>query len=106
MLDFIIKYIREFISERIYRIHESILPRDKEYLELGKKPAEIMRQLIAGLTPEKQEMLNEYDEAQTLQMNRQDEIIYSRGLVDGILLGYLVDQTRREPERFLSRLGL
>jgi len=106
MLDSISRPIKEFIFDQIHKIHKNILPRDRVYLELGKKPAEIMQQLIANLTPEEEEMLNEYDEAQAFQMNRQDEIIYSRGLVDGILLGYWVDQTRREPERVLSRLGL
>ena len=38
-------------------------------------------------------------------MNRQDEILYCRGLVDGILLGHCVDWIRREPERFLFELG-
>jgi hypothetical protein len=39
-------------------------------------------------------------------MNRQDEIFYGRGLVDGILLGHWVDWMRREPEKFLLELGL
>jgi hypothetical protein len=51
-------------------------------------------------------MLLEYDEAQTLRMNRQDEIFYCRGFVDGILLGYWVDWVRRDPEKFLVELDL
>ena len=98
--------IKDFIYERIYEIHNKILPYDKEYQELGNRPTEIQRQLMANLSPEKQKMFLDYDEAQTLRMNRQDEIFYSRGLVDGILLGYWVDWVRREPEKCLFELGL
>ncbi|HLW33475.1 MAG TPA: hypothetical protein VKX40_14525 [Aequorivita sp.] len=97
--------IKDFICERIYKIHKEILPSDREYQELGIKPAEIQRQLMATLSPEKQKMLLDCDEAQTLRMNRQDEIFYIRGFVDGILLGHCVDWIRREPEKFLFELG-
>ena len=60
---------------------------------------------MAPLSPEKQKMLLDCDEAQTLRMNRQDEIFYIRGFVDGILLGHCVDWIRREPEKFLFELG-
>src|SRR5690606_20683312 len=97
--------IKDFICERIYKIHEKILPSDREYQELGNKPAEIQCQFMAVLSPEGQKVFLEYEEAQTLRMNRQDEILYCRGLVDGILLGHCVDRIRREPEKFLFELG-
>lgn len=99
------KDIKEIIYDRIYKIHKEILPRDRQYRELGKTPTEILRQLFDSLTPEAKEKLNDYDEALTLQMNRQDAVVYSRGLVDGILFGYWVDRARWEPENFLSELG-
>jgi|SRR5690554_4839634 hypothetical protein len=97
--------IKDLIHERIYKIHEEILPYGKEYQELGNRPAEIQRRLMAALSQEGQKMFLEYEEAQTLRMNRQDEILYCRGLVDGILLGHWVDRVRREPEKFLLELG-
>lgn len=100
------KPIKEFILEQIYKIHTKILPQDREYCELGKKHAEILQRLIVNFTPEEHEILNGYDEVQTLQMNRQDEIIYSRGLLDGIRVAYWVDLARREPEKFLSEIGI
>src|SRR5690554_2724049 len=105
MANSIRKEIKEFIYDRIYKIHKEILPRDREYRELGKKPAEILQHLFDNLTSEEKEKWNNYDEAQILQMNRQDELVYSRGLVDGILFGYWIDRARQEPGKFLSELG-
>jgi hypothetical protein len=33
-----------------------------------------------------------------MQMNRRDELIYSRGLMDGIIIGWWVDRIRRGGE--------
>jgi hypothetical protein len=74
------KTIKDFIRERIYEIHEKILPSDREYQELGNKPSEIQCQLMAVLSPEGQKMFLEYEEAQALRMNRQDEILSLPGI--------------------------
>jgi hypothetical protein len=97
--------IKEIIYDRIYKIYKEILPRDKKYQELREKSAEILEQLLESLSGDEKEKLSDYDEALTLQMSRQDALIYSRGLVDGILLGYWIDRARQEPEKFLFELG-
>lgn len=61
---------------------------------------EIMRQLFANLSSEEREKFDEYDVEHTLQMNRQDELVYSQGLVMGFSLATGVDQMRRNPEKF------
>ena len=68
--------IKEFILERLCKIHEEILSQDREYCELGKKPNGILQQLRAHLTSEQWKLFNEYDVAQNLQINRQDEVVY------------------------------
>jgi len=97
--------IIDFIFARLCKIHDEILPHDRKYCELGEKPEGILRRLNDSLTPEQWRLFNEYDIAQNLQMNRQDEVVYSWGLVDGIYLSYWVDRVRREPEQVLSELG-
>ncbi len=84
------KGIQKFIFERLGQIHEEILMNDSEYKELGKNQAEIFKQLFAKLTPEDSKMLDKYDSGRMNQMNRQDEIIFSQGLMDGMALGYWV----------------
>ncbi|TCL77042.1 hypothetical protein EDC14_1001328 [Hydrogenispora ethanolica] len=48
----------------------------------------MLKQLTAKLTPDDQKLLDRYDCRRMDQMNRQDELIYSEGLMDGILFGY------------------
>jgi hypothetical protein len=55
-------------------------------MELGKIPFELLNQLIQKLSPEDREILDQYDSGRTAQLNREDEILYSRGLMDGIWL--------------------
>lgn len=99
------KDIKDIIHDRLYKIYKEILPQDKKYQELREKSAEILEQLLESLSLEAKEKFSNYDEALTLQMSRQDALIYSRGLVDGILLGYWIDRARQEPEKFLFELG-
>jgi hypothetical protein len=58
-----------------------------------------MEQLNAKPTPEDQKILDRFDCARTEQMNRQDEIIYSEALMDGILIGYWVALVGRGIEK-------
>jgi hypothetical protein len=43
-------------------------------------------------------LLDEFDVSRTMQMNRRDELLYSRGRMDGILLGWWIDRIRRGEE--------
>lgn len=93
------------IFDRLTKIYEEILPTDREHRELGKKSAEILHQLFAILPEEHRQLLDEYDAGRALQMNRQDELIYGLGLVDGNLLSTWVDQTRQDPKKSLAEFG-
>jgi hypothetical protein len=68
---------------------------------MGEEPAELMKQLNAKLTPEDQQILDRFDCARTEQMNRQDELLYSEALKDGILLGYWVAMVGRGVEKIV-----
>jgi hypothetical protein len=57
-----------------------------KYTELGKVPAELFNQLFHKLPPEDREILDQYNSGRMAQMDREDEILYSRGLMDGIWL--------------------
>jgi hypothetical protein len=65
---------------------DEILNPDPEYRELSLAAAELMDRLLDKLDPEDRELLEEYDSKQLDQTCRQDEILYSRGLMDGIIL--------------------
>jgi hypothetical protein len=82
--------IQKFILERLVHIHEEILIHDQEFKELGEKPGEIFKRLYSKLPPEDSRLLDEYDCGRMCQMNRQDEIIFSQGLMDGMVFGYWV----------------
>ena len=80
--------IQKFIFDRLFQIHDEIVFHDPEHRQMGEEPQQLMEQLNAKLTPEDQKILDRFDCARTEQMNRQDEIIYSQALMDGILIGY------------------
>jgi hypothetical protein len=82
--------IPKYILDRLIKIHDEILIHDPEYQELGEKPGEIFKRLCANLPPEYNQLLDEYDCGRMNQMNRQDEIIYSQALMDGMIFGYWV----------------
>ncbi len=82
--------IQKFILDRLVTIHDEILIHDPEFRELGEKPGEILKRLCAKLPPEDSQLLDEYDCGRMSQMNRQDEVIYSRALMDGMIFGYWV----------------
>ncbi len=96
--------IQKIIFDRLDKIHERILPLDREYVELEKKPEEILQQLLTTLPSEQQNLLDDYDSSRTALMNRQDELVYIQGMADGILLGRWVDQLRQGAEKFLTMI--
>jgi hypothetical protein len=89
------KGIQAFIFNRLYQIHEEILSEDPEYRELGRQQRVLLDRVFASLPPEERQMLDEYDAGRTAQMNRQDELVYGQGLLDGILLGLWVERVGR-----------
>ena len=99
MLDSTSGGIYQFIFERLIQIHDEIVFHDPEYRKLGEEPQQIMKQLNEELTPAGQERLDRFDCSRTEQMNRQDELIYSQALMDGILFGYWVALIGRGVEK-------
>jgi hypothetical protein len=49
-----------------------------------------LKLLAAKLTPEDKKLLDEYEDNWIYPINRQDEIIYSQGRMDGMMFGYWV----------------
>ena len=90
MLDYTSTGIHKFIFDRLNQINDEIIFHDPEYRKLGEEPQQLMKQLNEELTPAGQERLDRFDCSRTEQMNRQDELIYSQALMDGILFGYWV----------------
>ena len=66
---------------------------------MGEEPSELMERLNAKLTAEDQKILDRFDCARTEQRSKQDEIIYSQALMDGILIGYWVAMIGRGVEK-------
>jgi hypothetical protein len=90
--------IYEFILDRILKIHDKLLPSDPEYQQLGERSDEIRQQLTPSLGPKELALFDDFDCSRAAQMNRQDELIYSRGLMDGIILGSWVERIKRDEE--------
>lgn len=63
---------------------------DPEFRELGEEPGELLKRIATKLSPEEGKLLDEYDEGRIAQMNREEEIIFCQGLMDGMMLGYWV----------------
>ncbi len=95
------KGIQKLIFERIYQIRDEILNPDPEYRELSITAAELMDRLLDKLAPEDRELLEEYDSKQMEQTCRQDELIYTRGLQDGIILCHWIERIGRAEEKNL-----
>ena len=82
--------IQKLIFERICQIDEAIVEEDPEYQKLKERPNELLKLLAAKLSPEDKKLLNEYDDKYFEQVTRRDELYYSRGLMEGIILCYWV----------------
>jgi hypothetical protein len=92
------KGIYEFIFDRIYKINEELLPRDAEYQDWGRKQGEFLDRLWAGFGPEERQIFDDFDINRTMQMNRRDELTYTRGLMDGIILASWIERIKRSGE--------
>jgi hypothetical protein len=90
MLDYHCTGIQKFILDRLTQIYEEVVKDDPEHRKLGERPYELLKQIAAKLTPEDQKLLKEYEDIWIYQINRQDELIYSQGLTDGMIFGYWV----------------
>ncbi len=90
--------IHRYIFDRICQIHDEIVMNDPEYRELGKIPSKLFDGLFAKLPAEDREILDEYSSESMKQLNRQDEILYSRGLMDGIILCRWIERIGRGEE--------
>ena len=101
MLDYHCTGIQKYIFDRICQIHEEIVKDDPEFRELRDRPSELLKLIAAKLTPEDKKLLDEYDETWIQPINRQDEIIYSQGLMDGIMFGYWVALVSRGVEKIV-----
>jgi hypothetical protein len=85
-------FIHELLLHRLYQIRDQLLLQDREYRELSEKPSQILQQLVDTLPPEERELLDEYDSGRNVQANREHELIYSRGVMDGIRLMDWIEQ--------------
>jgi hypothetical protein len=82
--------IKKFIFDRIIQIDDEIVKDDPEYKELGERLSELLKLAAAKLSPEDNNLLEEYDDIWVNQISRRNELIYSAALMDGILIGYWV----------------
>ena len=80
--------IQKFIFDRICKIDEEIVDVDPEYKELCARPAELLKLAAEKLSSEDSELLREYDDIYFGQILRRDELLYTEGLMDGMMLGY------------------
>lgn len=92
------KGLHKLIFERICQIQDEILSNDPEYKELGKAPVELFNQLFQKLSPEDREILEQYDSGRMAQLDREDEIFYCLGLMDGIRLYWWIERIGRGEE--------
>ena len=101
MLDYHSTGIQKFILDRLTQIHDEIVKDDLEHRELGERPDELLKLIAAKLTPEDRKLLDEYEDIWIYQINRQDELIYNQGLMDGIMFGYWVAMVGRGVEEIV-----
>jgi hypothetical protein len=89
------KGIHKLIFDRICQIQDEVLIKDPDYKELSKVPTELFNHLFHKLPPEDREMLDDYNSGRMAQLDREDEILYSRGLMDGIRLCRWIERIER-----------
>ncbi|HBE76792.1 MAG TPA: hypothetical protein DDW65_03290 [Firmicutes bacterium] len=82
--------IKKYILDRICEIDDEIVNEDPEYRELGERVDECKQQLAAKLPPEDEKMLEKYEGSWVAQVCRQEEILFSEGLMEGMMFGYWV----------------
>jgi len=94
--------IQRYICERIRQIRDEILINDNDYWELRKIPSELFHRLFKKLSEEDREILDQYSSELMKQLNRQDEILYSRGMMDGIFLCRWIERIGSGEEKNLG----
>ena len=91
--------IQKFILDWLVQIHDETLNHDPELKELGVISGLIFERLRAKLPAEERQLLDDYDDARVNQTNRQDEIIFSQGLMEGMVFGYWVARVSQGVEK-------
>ncbi len=71
---------------------------------MGQQPGVLLNKLFAGLPPEERQILDEYDAGRTMQLNRQDELVYGQGLLDGVRLVLWIERVGRGEETLAAML--
>ncbi len=89
------KGFQKLIFDRICQIQDEIIIHDPEYKELGKVPSELFRQLFTKLPDEDRETMDNYSSEYMRQLSRSDEIMYSQGLMDWIILCKWIERIGR-----------
>jgi hypothetical protein len=91
--------IQKYILDRICEIDDEIVNEDPEYQELGKPVDEWKQQLAAKLPPEDAKLLENYERSWVTQVCRHEEILFSEGLMEGMMFGYWVAKVGQGMEK-------
>jgi hypothetical protein len=91
--------IQKYILDRICEIDDEIVNEDPEYQELGERVDECKQQLAAKLPPEDAKLLENYERSWVAQVCRHEEILFSEGLMEGMMFGYWVAVVGRGVEK-------
>ena len=62
------------------------------------------RQIVAKLPPEDKGLLEDYEDSWLAQLCRQEEILYSEGLMEGMVFGYWVAEVSRRVNNIKVRI--
>jgi hypothetical protein len=95
------KGIHKFILDRITQINDEIVNDDPKYRELLEQVDVRKKQIAAKLPPEDKKLLEDYEGSWLAQLCRQEEIIYSEGLMEGMVFGYWVALVSRGIEKIV-----
>jgi hypothetical protein len=91
--------IQKYILDRICEIDDEIVNEDPEFMELGERVDEWKKQLAAKLPPEDEKLLEDYEGSWIAQLCRQEEILFSEALMEGMMFGYWVALVGRGGEK-------
>ena len=80
--------IKKFIFNRLDQIDDEIINADPEYIQLMERPDELLKLVATKLSPEDNELLQEYNDFWYRRIIRREELIYTEALMDGIMIGY------------------
>ena len=86
---------KDFLNDRTTELYDHLILHDRKHARLAKESRHAMNQLTASLAPEQHELFLDYESAVNCLLNREDELIYQQGLIDGLRMGYYIDKIRR-----------